>query len=243
MTIPEVLEPEVEEIDLEDLETEEPEAIRRQAAQDTRVVNDIREAQRMVLKLRELPEAAVMMVEHGYDESKLEEGLALYQAAFDSFDARSDAIARKQRASAQLRGADLTAREIYADYKSVCRALFPDEPDWTALAVEGRVPAARNEFILKARDAYAGGQREPYAEELAFYGFGSETLQQATATIERLEQADAAYRAEIERAKDATSARDAATDELRDWMRKFVAVLEVVLKGHPSLVEILGPAA
>ena len=35
----------------------------------------------------------------------------------------------------------------------------------------------------------------------------------------------------------------AATDELRSWMKKFEAVLEVVLKGHPSLIEILGPSA
>ena len=197
----------------------------------------------MILKLHELPEAADMMAEHAYDEAMLEEGMALYDAAFDTFDARSDAITRKQHAAAYLRGADLTAREIYADYKSVCRVFFPEEPDWTALAVEGRVPTTRNGFILKARDAYATGQRSPYNDELTRHGFGDETLQQATATIDRLEQADAVYRAEIERAKDSTATRDSATAELRAWTKKFEAVLKVVLKGHPSLVEILRPSA
>jgi hypothetical protein len=242
MTVTDVVETEVEDTVVPSPAVDEPEEVRLRAAQDVRVVNDIRESRRMILKLRELPEAAEMMVKHGYNETKLEEGLRLYQAAFDAFDARSDAMARKQHTSAQLRGAEITAREIYADYKSICRAFFPEEPDWTALAVEGATPRSRNEFILKARDAYVGGQRDPYAEELAFYGFGGETLQQADATIDALEQADAAYRAEIELAKDATSQRDAATEALREWMKKFVAVLEVVLKGHPSLVEILGPA-
>ena len=34
-----------------------------------------------------------------------------------------------------------------------------------------------------------------------------------------------------------------AISELRSCMKKVETVLEVVLKGHPSLVEILGPAS
>ena len=150
MTTPDIVEPEVEEIEVVDLQSEEPQAVRRQATQDSRVANDIREARRMILKLGELPEAATMMAEHAYDEARLDEGMALYQAAFETFDARSDAITHKQHAAAQLRGADLTAREIYADYKGVCRVFFPEEPEWTALAVEGTTPRPRNSFILKA---------------------------------------------------------------------------------------------
>ncbi|MGD8814890.1 MAG: hypothetical protein PVI78_10505 [Anaerolineales bacterium] len=234
MTKPDIPQPESVESGSNQADT-----VPHRASQDQRVVNTIREARRMILKLRELPEAAEMMTSHGYDQTKLEEGLALCQAAFNAFDERSDRMAQKQHASAQLKEADLIAREIYADFKSVCQALFPEESDWTALAVEGTTPDDRNGFILKARDAYVGGQRPPYDQELGKYGFGSEVMQQAAATLDRLEAAEAAYRAEVELAKDSTKKRDAAADELRTWIKKFEAILKVVLKGKPSLVEIL----
>lgn len=221
----------------------EDERVIRRAAQDQDLADTIREVRRMILKLGELPEAATLMSQHGYDQSGLQVGLDLYQAAFDSFDARSDAMARKQHASAALKGSELVAREVYEDFRTVTRPMFPGEADRTALGISGNTPSSRNAFIIHARDGYTSASRSPYAEVLSIYGFGPEVLKDALSTLDDLERADAVYRAAYDLAIASTTKRDQAGVKLQEWMRTFEGVLKVVLKGRPSLAEILGPGS
>jgi len=80
---------------------------------------------------------------------------------------------------------------------------------------------------------------EPYAGELARFGYTEEGLQQVEAAVTELASSDAMQNQLISDAMTATAGRNEAWEQLNSWVIKFRTIAKTALRDQPDLVKIL----
>jgi hypothetical protein len=219
----------------EDLETQK----REYAEQDRDIAHEIAAAEQMIHTVQEQPDIAEKLAAHGYDEAKLGEGSALQAETNDRFYDRQKAIASQRQAGAKLAGAEAEARSSYSEFRAVARALFKEETDVSALAIRGRVPGDRQNFLTMAETSYRAALTEPYGTILGQYGFAPEEIEGYAAALHALAAADEAQNAIAGDAMEATARRDQAYQALHDWMQQFRSIARVALKDEKDMSKAL----
>lgn len=213
--------------------------VQPRAEQDQIIANAITAARQAIETVRADAEIGGILAQRGYNEAKLTEGLQLQEAAQAAFIVRQTAMAAQKQATAALTGADTTARQTYADFRETARAIFASSADRTALGLAGSVPKDTQKFVTLARASYTNARNEPYRSALATYGYLSETIAQALATLDALTITDETQNTAIGAAVQATAARDAAYKTLDAWMKQFKRIVKVALRTKPALAKKL----
>jgi len=221
-------------------ETVEMEVARKNAEQDVSIEIGIGEALLLIETVSGDSEIMSILADSGYDESLFSEGQALTQKARDTFSTRAAAIASKKFATATLAGKDSSARTLFTDFRLVARALFKRENEaYSALSLKGDMPDDRAQLLARAQSTMQNARLEPYAERLSRFGYDEEGLQQVETAITELQQADGYQNKLTADAMTTTAERDAAYQELSDWVSQFRSVAKAALRHRPDLVKIL----
>jgi hypothetical protein len=214
--------------------------VRQRASQNRKLANAMLIAYQLIDSVQRNPELAAVLAERGYDEAKLGEGLALYQAAEASFNRRQQAIADQQEATNLLKAHQALVKAQYYDFRIVGRGLFRGQADRTALVLSGLVSADRQQLIASAQTSYKAALQERYLPDLSKYGgFSREVIEAAIADVKKLAAMDDDQNAAIAQAVLATEDRDRAATELQDWVTQFRAVARVALRGRTELQKAL----
>lgn len=173
------------------LETIEIEVEKRQnAEQDTKIHAAFSQTLTMIANLREHPEAAAVLAEHGYSDERLQEGIELCERTRETFHRRSAAITAQRHATAELNGLENKARAMYSDFRLLARGLYPGRESRSELGLSGGVPRDRSRFLSTATMSIAAARREPYASRFTEFGYGEETLNQMEEAVRALDHAD-----------------------------------------------------
>jgi hypothetical protein len=209
------------------------------AEQDQAIADSITAARQLIETARTDPEIAPLLAARGYDAAKLADGLKLQETAQAAFTARQQAIAAQKQATAALTGASLTARQTYTDFRETARALFTAVADRVALGLKGNAPDDTQKFITLAQASYTTARTEPYRSALAAYGYTTETIAQALATLDALIIADETQNIAIGAAHQATLDRNTAHKTLLAWLAQFKRIAKVTLRTKPALAKKL----
>jgi hypothetical protein len=224
----------------EEVESAEETAARKLAEQDVSIETGIGKAELLIETVSNDPGIMAILSEMGYDEAAMEEGRALLDKARLGFSARAAAIANQRFASSRLNGSQAVAVKAFTDFRMVARAVFKTDPEASsALNLKDSLPHNRSQFIAKARTAIHNAFMEPYAGELARFGYTEEGLKQVEAAVTELASSDAMQNQLISDAMTATAGRNTAWEQLNSWVIKFRTIAKTALRDQPDLVKIL----
>ncbi|MEQ9288490.1 MAG: hypothetical protein RIG77_16340 [Cyclobacteriaceae bacterium] len=178
----------------------------------------------------------------GYDEARLNEGLALYEDALTKHNKQKQEYGEQYEASDALNAAMSNANSVYMRYVKIARiALRGQRGAWQSLDLDGRRKQTYSGWIKQASVFYANAQaNEPIRVALAKFGITEQALAEGLAGIKDVETKLAAQLKEKGEAQDATRIRDEAFEALQDWMSDFVAISRIALEDQSQLLEVLG---
>lgn len=219
---------------------EEEETKRKRAEQDVEISAGIGQAGTLIDTVTS--DAAIMerLAGQGVDEALISEGRELLARAQQAFGARSAAMSAQFYASQVLSGREAEARKAFIDFRIVARALFRNEEQaGTALSLNGGLPSRRGELITLASAAVQNAQEEPYAQQLARFGYDEQGLARFGEAVNALQAADAVQNNAISDAMTATAERDEAWSRLNEWMIRFRALAKATLRDQPDLYKLL----
>lgn len=182
-----------------------------------------------------------LVAAYGYNEDRLEEGDALYQAAQSAVNAQKSAEGAQQQATQEMAAAEKAARDAYQALAKVARAVFKsDKPRLTALGLDG--PAPRDTAGLLAA-AYALFGNAASDSTLGEYGYDTARLSAERAKISACDAANQRQEAAKGAAQQTTREQDFAMTALDAWRAQYMKIARVALREKPQLLEKIGIAA
>ena len=217
-----------------------PKPVKRNADQNQRIANAITADGQYLTIVKTDPEISAVLGKRGYDAAKLAEGGTLQQAAQTSFTQRQTMLATQGHANAGVKGAALTARETFADFRNTVRSITDfTADDRKALGATGTPSKDKQKFITVATSAYDNAQHPPYANILATYGYPAATLTNAQATLTAYATADTDQNTVLGDATKATADRNAAVKALDVYMKQLRGIAKVALHKRLDLLKKL----
>lgn len=191
------------------------------------------------------PEIAALMQARGFPKERVDEGLALVRAARAGQQTRQAELGNQKQATAAFTEAFAAARSAYADFRETARAHFKNAKAspaaWQALGLTGLMPQDTDGFIDTAYATFDNALANPeIVAALTPYGYNSEKITQARATVAAAAGANQVQ----ERAKGAalrtTAVQDQAYEQAKAWMSVFKRIARRALQGRPDLLAKLG---
>jgi len=178
----------------------------------------------------------------GYDESRLNEGKALYETALQLHQKQKAEYGDQVSATQELNDKWQAAGKEYMKLVKLARIALKSHPgSLLKLNLNGERKKTLSGWLSQAKQFYinALGDSEVLTA-LAEYGITPEKLQAGQQLVLDTETANAAQEKEKGDAQQATLERDAAMDLLDDWKSDFTAVARIALEDKPQLLEKLG---
>lgn len=188
------------------------------------------------------PELSEALAVFGYDEARLDAGMALYTAAAEAQQQQVREYGEQYAASDAFRAALDTAQAEYTRYVKVARiALKEDRGAYATLGLAGARKRTLAGWLAQARQFYTNAQAsETVLAALGQFGVTQEKLTAGQAQVDEVESLSAAQKKETGEAQQATQARDAALEALDEWMGDFLAIARIALEDTPQLLEKMG---
>ena len=178
----------------------------------------------------------------GYEESVLNEGKALLEAARKAY---TDNITEDDE-SKQAYHAFETKRDeldaLYRLHRKKAKILYRNEPVVSkTLGITGRVPDAYIVWLDTIKRFYTTAESsEEIKSQLATLAVSAQDITDALSSINELESTRSEYLREKGESQEATQTKDQAIGELSSWMSDFYAVARIALEDQPQLMEALG---
>jgi hypothetical protein len=178
----------------------------------------------------------------GYDETKLNEGKALYQTALDLYNEQKREYGEQYAATDAFRAAFEEAYEKYIYYVKIARLVFKNNKGvWQELGLTGKRRDNFSGWLLQANQFYNNALANPeILNKFATVNVTQESLTAGKALVDAAEQANQTQEKEKGEAQNATKTRDAALDDLEVWIEDLKGFSRIALEGKPQLLESLG---
>jgi hypothetical protein len=178
----------------------------------------------------------------GYDQPAIEAGKALQQNAMDLHLQQKAEYGEQTGATQALYEKWDEAKETYDRHFKIAKIIFRNnEQAKRALVLTGARKASVSGWLVQAYAFYNNAlENENFQTQLANRNISPEDLQAGLALVQAVESAEQTQESEKAEAQDATAARNAALDELNDWMTDFIEFAKIALDGRPQLQEKLG---
>lgn len=178
----------------------------------------------------------------GYDEAKLQEGKALYEAAQTKHDQQKKEYGEQYAATDAFEAAMNSANKDYMTHLKIARVALRDlRGAAEALQLEGRRKKTYAGWLKQAGIFYTNALADEETKTaLAKFGIDEAKLTAGKAAVQEVADKQAAQFKEKGEAQAATAARDEALEGLLDWMSDFVAIARIALENDPQLLEMLG---
>jgi len=213
---------------------------RHRAEQDQSIANAITEAFELLAVAQSDPETGPLMAAKGYDAPELQNGVTLQAAAQDTFNARQQAIAKRDAASEAFDTAEKAARQTYADFRETARIMFSAATDRSALGLNGAVPKDLQKFITTATASYNAAKAAAYVPVLAKVDFPATKVTAELAAVKKLGELHSKFDTADGDAATATTNRDTAYKAMAKWMSEYRRLAKIALRGKPGLLAKLG---
>jgi hypothetical protein len=181
------------------------------------------------------------LADYGYTAERIQAGQTLYRRALELQQKQKAEYGDQFAATDALRAAWDKASAIYIQHIKVARvALKGERGAAQELDLDGTRKQSLGGWLAQARQFYAAIlANETIQAKLAEFGLTVAKLQAGQAQVLTVESMNLAQEKEVGEAQDATQARDAALDELAEWMSDYVAIARVALEPQPQLLEKL----
>lgn len=178
----------------------------------------------------------------GYDENRLNEGLAMQEKARESRERQLAAMNKAKALHTKLKETYKVNHDIYISDARLLRSTFHRNiPVKEKLGLYGRNKRSVTGYIERARTFYNTILKEKdILDQLAQFNITAETIQEKLAGVAEVEKAYITFIDADRAAQDATDENDKELMKLRDWIRIFQDACRIVLRGKPQLKEKVG---
>lgn len=178
----------------------------------------------------------------GYDEIRLNEGLAQQQTANDS---RQQLITAKNKAKSlgtELKKIFKEKSRIFVDHRRLLKSSFIRKIEIKEkIGLYGTTRQNVPGFIIQARNHYNSLITEvDILSEVAKFNITAETLAENLTGIDQLEEAHRKFMDADKAVEDATDVFEKEYGKLIDWIREFQDACRIVLKDRIQLLEKVG---
>ncbi|MCP4598862.1 hypothetical protein [Neptuniibacter sp.] len=190
---------------------------------------------------RETPAILAALEVYGYDDAVLQQGQDLLDAAFALSSAQRQEYAEQYGATAALNEGHAEADRLYSAHRQIAAIVFKN--DITRLGTFELNQAKKQSFsgrLTQARYFYT----KLLADDDAITAMGRfritrEQLEKGQSLTDETMALNKTQQKEKSEAQKATKDRDAALDELHEWMSEFKAIATIALADDPQLLEAL----
>lgn len=182
------------------------------------------------------------LADYGYDESRLNEGKALYETALQLHQKQKAEYGDQVSATREFKDQWKAAGREYMKFVKLARIALKSQPGaLLKLDLNGERKKTFSGWLSQTKQFYinALGDSEVLTA-LAGFGITPEKLQAGQQLVLDTESANAAQEKEKGEAQQATPERDTAMDQLDEWKSDFTAVARIALEEKPQLLEKLG---
>ncbi len=195
-----------------------------------------------IANARETPDILAALGVYGYDDEVLQQGQDLLDTARALTDAQRKEYGDQFAATAARKEALEQADATYTAHRKLAAIVFKDNADLrTALALDERKKQSFSGWFDQATRFYNNLLANPDAvAAMARFRMTQEKLAEGQALVQQAQTLDRVRDREMGEAQRATQARDAAIDELSEWMAEFKIVAKIALAGDPQMLEALG---
>ena len=211
----------------------------------TRTQSERQETARLITSNATRAGAKVILVEHGYDVAKINEGKALYNAVVTAVAASAELFGCQKSATEDATTAFKTARGAYQGLAKTCRALFVDDQGaLTSLGLNKRMSTKRATFIDAANVLFnADNLTDPMETALEKHSYGSSKYSSERSKVAALEGAVTLQAGCISDYHAAKETERAAVKAMDRWMAMFIKIARVAFAGNRQMLEMFGVVA
>ena len=182
------------------------------------------------------------LVLFGYDGAKLDEGLALYSKTNELNQNQKKEYGEQYQATDALNVVRADLKAQYMRHLKIARiAMKNNRGAEESMQMGGRRKESLSGFLTQAAAFYTNALNDAAVQEaLARFNVTKAALKDGKAKVEEVQASYNAQLKEMGEAQQATKDRDAALDELNEWMADFIAIVRIALEGQPQYLEVLG---
>ncbi len=195
-----------------------------------------------IANARETPDILAALEVYGYDDEVLQQGQNLLDTARTLTDAQRKEHGDQYAATAARKDALAKADEIYTAHRQLAAIVFKGDADLrAALALDERKKKSFSGWFDQATRFYNNLLANADAvTDMGRFRMTQEKLAEGQTLVKLVGTLDRVQDREMGEAQRATQARDAAIDELNEWMSEFKTVAKIALAGDPQMLEALG---
>ncbi len=182
------------------------------------------------------------LAEYGYDDTRLNEGKALYNTVQELQQKQTREYGEQYEATDALSAKRAEASAVYMNHVKIARVALQDNRGaFQKLNINGKRKASLSGWLAQATQFYINATTDAdIIAAMAKFNITEEKLLAGKQLIEETVSLNAAQEKEKGEAQQATVERDEALDALEFWLSDFFAIARIALEEKPQLLEKLG---
>lgn len=188
------------------------------------------------------PQILKYLSDFGYTSAKIQQGKKLYTVAASAQLTQQAEAGGQISATTGVNDAWETAKKSYSRMMKIARVAFKRNSGVaTQLDLNGTRKKSLFGWLAQANQFYQNALgNQAVLAGLKEFGITEQKLRAGLAELAVIEKANLVQEKEKGEAQSATQKRDAALDELQDWLSDYLAIAKVALEDDPQLLEGLG---
>jgi hypothetical protein len=178
---------------------------------------------------------------HGYDETKMKEGILLYKETVKLLSTREASMVNQVNATLLFNNELLSTKEQFQNIVTICRRVFNPMPEGLKLLpVSTNIPDF-DSWCTTVNTLYNGILASPQLlSSLKKYEFTEEKFRQEIKTIVLLKKLNKIQKIKNADLQNKTALRDQKLKELKDFCNTYQDVATKALMKQPMLLEKIG---
>ncbi|MCW0485975.1 hypothetical protein [Riemerella anatipestifer] len=192
--------------------------------------------------LDEVQDLKTELEAYGYNDTKIQQGKALFSKTQQLYDQNKQETAEEKEAYAHFANAYNELKKNYNKHRKIAKVALMKKPElWKTLAIDGSASAAYLKNMEEIKTFYTQAQSHSEAKPLLEQFKLTKTLvDEQKAALQQVEHLRANYEKEKGESQDATKQKNKAFTELSDWVQDFYAVARIALEDRLQLLESIG---
>ena len=186
--------------------------------------------------------AKALLAEFGYDDARLAEGVALFEAAKTATEGNIQGYSERYAASANFAQLRDVAYETYSNFTKLARVALANMPtSFNQLGLVGRRGTSFAKMSEQIAVFYTAALTSPtIMTALGKFGITEAKLSAGRATLTAAQAALAQQKQDYNEAVNSTATRNDAVAALSTWISAFLVTAKVALANQPDVWATLG---
>jgi hypothetical protein len=204
-----------------------------------RELNQVDLALKSALNEEDVKQAILQL---GYDEARVQEGVSLYQQAYNALEDLKEKHKAQIIAANRLKEKVRECRKRYMKVVRLARrAIEEGSREYVKLDLGGRRKRRLGDWLVQAREFYTETLKsDSIREKLAVFAIGSEELDAGLQLVEEAIHLEQEHERRKSETQQATKDRNAAFRQLQKWVATLKEAAVIALEATPQLLEKMG---